>query len=377
MKKKINILFVMPQMAIGGSENLIYSLARNLDRKKFNPAIAWFYGEKIYDQFKKLEIPLYHIPKLKRFDILTMKKLGDILKKDDIDIVNAHHFMPMFYAFYGSKIKHGVKLVYTEHSKWEIEQVSFKWKIIGHYLMKKLDAVVGVSKLVTDSLQSKFKITPAKIHTIKNGIEIDKFTKNKNRFLKDELNISNDTTVIGIVANFREVKNHIFLLKAFNELLLEDNKVKLLLIGKGFKGDSENTEGEIRKFIYEKKIDNKVLLLGHRSDIPALLNIIDIFCLTSKKEGLPLSILEAMAAGIPLVGTDVEGIRDLIVHNKNGFLVEADDTEGLKEVLYILLKNESLRNEFARESKLLATSTYSLGHCIDEYQNLFTSIVKA
>lgn len=362
-------------MAIGGSENLIYSLARNLDRKKFNPEIAWFYGEKIYDQFKKLEIPLYHIPKLKRFDILTMKKLGDILKKDDIDIVNAHHFMPMFYAFYGSKIKHGVKLVYTEHSKWEIEQVSFKWKIIGYYLMKKLDAVVGVSKLVTDSLQNKFKITPAKIHTIKNGIEIDKFTKNKNKFLKDKLNIADDTTVIGIIANFRKIKNHIFLLKAFNELLQKDNKVKLLLIGKGFKNDPENTEGEIRKFIYEKKIDKKVLLLGHRSDIPALLSIIDIFCLTSKKEGLPLSILEAMAAGIPIVGTDVEGIRDVICNGENGFLVKLDDVSGLKDILYVLINNKSLIDKLGRNSKNIAKEFYSLDYCIRGYEDLFISLM--
>ena len=373
--KKVNVLFIMPQMAIGGTENLIYSLARNLDRKKFNPELAWFYGEKTCDQFKKLEIPLYHIPKLKRFDILTMKKLGDILKKDDIDIVNAHHFMPMFYAFYGSKIKHGVKLVYTEHSKWEIEQVSFKWKIIGCYLMKKLDAVVGVSKLVTDSLQSKFKITPAKIHTIKNGIEIDKFTKNKNRFLKDKLNIADDTIIIGIIANFRKVKNHIFLLKAFNELLQKDNKVKLLLIGKGFKGDSENTEGEIRKFIYEKKIDKKVLLLGHRSDIPALLSIIDIFCLTSKKEGLPLSILEAMAAGIPIVGTDVEGIRDVICNGENGFLVKLDDVSGLKDILHVLINNKSLIDKLSRNSKNIAKEFYSLDYCIRGYEDLFISLM--
>ena len=373
--KKINILFVMPQMAIGGSENVIYSLARNLNQKRFNTSIAWFCNEKICNPFSKLEIPLYHIPKLKKFDISTINELGRIIKKNDIDIINAHHFMPMFYSFCGGKIKRRAKLVYTEHSKWEIERTPFKWKIIGRYLMRNLDAVVGVSDPVKEVLQKKFKINSGKIHTIKNGIEIEKYTNNKNKFLKDELNIDKDTTVIGIIANFRKIKNHIFLLKAFYALLKKNKNVKLLLIGKGFDGDSENSEKEVKKYIHKNKMDNNVLLLGHRSDIPELLSIMDIFCLTSKKEGLPLSLLEAMAAGLPLVGTDVEGIRDVIYHGQNGFLIKPDDVVGLKEILEVLINNKPLMHKLSQNSKNTAKKFYSLDSCIRGYEDLFVSLM--
>ena len=365
----------MPQMAIGGSETLIYSLAHNLDQNKFNTSIAWFYNEKICTPFNELEMPLYHIPKLRKFDLSTINRLGSIIKNDGIDIVNAHHFMPMFYSFCGGKFKYKAKLVYTEHSKWEIEQVSFKWKTIGRYLIKNIDAVVGVSDSVKEVLQKKFKINPKKIYTIKNGVEIDKYTNNKNNFLKNELNIANDTIIIGIIANFRKIKNHIFLLKAFYELLKKNSNLKLLLIGKGFDGDSENSEEEVRKYIHENKIDNNVLLLGHRSDIPELLSIMDIFCLTSKKEGLPLSLIEAMAAGLPLVGTDVEGIRDIICHGKNGFLVKPGDTSGLTDILDGLINNKPLLHKLSQNSKNTAKEFYSLDSCIRGYEDLFISLM--
>jgi len=372
--EKINILFVIIQMKMGGTERLVHNIALNIDRKFFNPSILWFFGQTPLKEFKDLRIPLYHVPKTQRFDFVAMRKLSNIIRNNNIQVVNAHHFMSMVYSFYGCKIKNNRKLIYTEHSKWEVEQISFKWRIIGCYLMKKLNAVVGINNLVADSLQNKFKIKHQKVYTIKNGVDLNRFSK-KNRFLKRELNIPNNIAVIGIVANFRKVKNHIFLLKAFKNLLKEYKNVKLLFIGQGFKGDKENSEHEIKHFIEDNQLNNNVLLLGFRADIANLLNIMDIFCLSSFKEGLPISLIEAMAAGLPVVGTDVEGIRDIIINGKNGFLVQIDDVKGLKNALYTLLNDESLRQKMGRESKSLANQAYSLDYCINQYQDLFMSIM--
>jgi len=178
-----------------------------------------------------------------------------------------------------------------------------------------------------------------------------------------------------MVANLRKIKNHIFLLKAFEALLYEIKNVKLLLIGQGFTNDNETSESEIRNFVSNNCLENRVLLLGYRSDIPELLNIIDIVCLTSFKEGLPISLIEAMAAGLPIVGTDVDGIRNVIVPNRNGFLVQLGDITGLKNVLVNLLQNKELRNKMGQESLALAKQMYSLDQCINQYQGLFISIM--
>jgi glycosyltransferase involved in cell wall biosynthesis len=282
--------------------------------------------------------------------------------------------MSMVYAFYGCKIGNHIKLIYTEHSEWEIEKTTWKWRKVGKYLLNHLDGTVGVNAEVINFIKNTFKLHSTKAFIIENGVDLQAFAKRSiSKEQKLKLGIANNDKVLGMVANLKKIKNHIFLLKAFEELLKEDKHIKLLLIGQGFKGDMENSESEIRNFINKKSLDNKVLLLGFRSDIPDLLNIMDIFCLTSFKEGLPISLIEAMAAGLTVVGTDVEGIRDVIVPNKNGFLVQVDDVKGLKNVLLSLLRNESLRNNMGQESKSLASRYYSLDRCINQYQDLFIS----
>jgi glycosyltransferase involved in cell wall biosynthesis len=161
--------------------------------------------------------------------------------------------------------------------------------------------------------------------------------------------------------------------KAFAELRKIYNNVKLLLIGQGFEFDPENSEQEIREFVDNAGLKKEILFLGFRSDIPALLNLMDIFCLTSFKEGLPISLIEAMAAGLPVVGTDADGIRDVIVPNKNGFLVSLGDVMGLKVALLALLRDGQLRQKMREESRSLAMKTYSLDQCIAQYQDLFIS----
>ena len=192
--------------------------------------------------------------------------------------------------------------------------------------------------------------------------------------LRKELKIAEDEKVIGIVANLKRIKNHIFLLRAFDELIKSYKNAKLLLVGQGFKDDPENTEEDLRNYADKNGLKEKVLFLGYRSDIPELLSIMDIFCLTSFKEGLPISLIEAMAAGLPIVGTDVEGIRDTINPDKNGFLVKAGDVNGLKRALQVLLKDESLKQRFGMESRLLSKE-YSLQQCVNKYQNLFRLVL--
>lgn len=375
LKNRLNILFVIVQMEMGGSERLVCNIVSKLDRKIFNPSIAWFFGEEVLDEFRKLEVPLYHIPKVRRFDLGAMRMLGNIIRQNNIDLVNAHHFMSLLYCVYGCKISNRRKLIYTEHSGLEIEKLSRKWKAAGRYLLGRSDRAIGVSPGVSKQIQRTFKLSSAKTVSIGNGVAVELFENNREKAcLKTSLGIKNDEVIIGIVANFHKIKNHIFLLRAFNEITKDGWRSKLLLVGQGFENISENAEPEIRNYIAENRLGQNVLTLGYRTDIPDLLGSMDIFCLPSLNEGLPISLIEAMAAGLPVVGTNVEGIRDLIMPNRNGFLVEQGDVEGLKNVLLVLLQDESMRKRMGQESRHLAFSNYSLDRCVREYQNLFLSL---
>lgn len=374
---RINILFVIMQMEMGGAERLVHNLAMKLDRRRFNPSIAWFNGDVALKEFADLNILLCHVPKVKRFDFSTMKRIGEIIREHDIHIVNAQHFMPMIYSFYGSKIKNRIKLFATIHSEWEIESIPLKWRLIGGLLLKRTEGIIGVSQKATGLAQRIFRLPASKTITIENGIDLDSFNNgNRDQALKRKLGIAEDEKVIGVVANLKKIKNHLFLLNSFRDLVKRYNSVKLLLIGQGFKGDPDNTEQELRDFVKANGLDRSVLFLGYRPDIHELLGVMDVFCLTSFKEGLPISLIEAMASGLPVIGTDVEGIKDVIIPNKNGLLISPDDTNGLSNALYALLQNDKMRIQMGKESRELATGSYSLKECVRKYQDLFTSAVK-
>ena len=374
--KRINVLFVMLQMKMGGAERLIHNLISKIDRSLFNPSVAWFIGEHPLNEFQDLEIPLYFIPKIKSIDFAAMRKLASIIQKHNIHIVNAHHFMPFVYSYYGSKVRGRAKLIYTEHSEWEIEKTSLFWMKMGHYLLNYADGAVGVSKAVARQIRFKFNLEESKAIIIYNGVNIDDAGKKDDiNDVRTSLKIESNDKVIGIVANYRKNKNHIFLLRAFNELLKHYSNVKLLLIGQGFVGDPENSESEIIQFIADQNLSSKVFVLGYRSNVPELLRVMDIFCLISFKEGLPLGLIEAMASGLPVIGTNVEGIQDIIMPNKNGLLVRIGDVEGLKTALLTLIQNESLMHRMGLESKKLVADNYSLKHCIKQYQDLFMDVM--
>ncbi len=372
-RDKINVLFIIVQMKMGGSEHLVWDLVRNLDRNKFSPHVAWFYEETPLQQFSDLDIPLFHIPKIKRFDFQTMKQLANIIRDNQIDVVNAHHYLSMIYSFYGAKVKNNTKLIYTEHSVWEIRAVSFKWKIAGKLFLRFADNVVGVSDKIRKCLVESFKIPETKAHAIMNGVDCDVFfPAEEKQQLKANLGLSPESIVIGIVANLKNNKNHIFLLKAFRNLQKKHSSLKLLIVGQGFDGDPESSEKTINGFITDSALEEKVLMMGSRPDVPDLLKGMDIFCLVSHKEGLPISITEAMASGLPVVGTDVEGIRDVIHPNRNGLLVPLNDVEKLTETLDSLIQNTSLRNDLGEKARAFVYEHYNLKKSIHVYEKLFS-----
>src|SRR5262249_847195 len=137
--------FVMPVMGMGGSERLVHTLIRKLDRARFHPSLAWLSDSGPLREFEELKVPLYRVPKSRRVDLPVMRKLAQIMQAESIDVVNAHHFMPAVYAYYGCNVATKKALVYTAHSKWELEDTPLKWRLAGGYLLRRIGASVGVT----------------------------------------------------------------------------------------------------------------------------------------------------------------------------------------------------------------------------------------
>jgi glycosyltransferase involved in cell wall biosynthesis len=370
---RLKVLFLMIQMGMGGSERLILNLIRHMDRTVFEPSVAWMINERPLKEFEDEGIPLYYVPKTRRIDPAAMRRLAGIVRANRVDIVNAHHFLAFVYAYYGARIANRTGLVYTEHSEEDVVRASLAWRAIGGLMLRRSDAAIGVSELVSKRLLQHFRLKPSQVQTIENGVDVQQFSAGSgNRAeLRRRFGFAANDVVVGLVANFRRNKNHIFLVQAFHAIANELPNASLVLVGQGFAGDSENSEPEVRAYVRDHGLEGRIRLLGYRPDVHDLLRAMDVFSLVSFKEGLPLSLIEGMATGLPAVGTSIDGIKGVIEPEVNGLLVRPGDVAGLAAALRRLITDESLRQRMGDASRRLARTKYSLTRCVDETQQIF------
>jgi glycosyltransferase involved in cell wall biosynthesis len=281
--------------------------------------------------------------------------------------------MPLFYAYFACKLL-GCRLICTEHSIWDIQPKGILKKWVTKIIYNTIDAVVGVSSEVTEMFRERFNVKKRKAHTIVNGIDTSRFKPRSKDFkLMSSIGVNKDNIIIGMTANFRRVKNHILLIRAFKIIQKKFPESRLLLIGQGFEGDPENCKREIEELVKKTGLCEKVIFLGYRKDVQCLLPILDIFCLSSFHEGLPLSLIEAMACQIPVIGTNVSGIRTVIKNGINGYLVNTNDHLEFANCLNKLLSDSSLRTKMGKLSRKVVEDFYSLERFSTRYSRLFNS----
>jgi L-malate glycosyltransferase len=372
-KKKINLLFVLIQINMGGAERIVLDLARKLDRSNYRIYLAFFINGVLEKNFKDICHSVFHIPKKEGLDPFAMLRISKIIQENQIDVIIAHHYMPFFYSYPGSKILHRRRLIYTEHSVAEVKMIlaSKHKNLLGH-MTRNTDSVVGVSREIAETFKDAFPKSSERIQSIINGVDVDRFDISTDRDkLRAKWNISPDHLAIGIIANFRKVKNHACLIRAFHSLNETYPHLRLMLVGKGFPEDIENSEDEVRQLINTFGLQEKIIMAGYQEDIPGLLKTFDIFCLPSFSEGLPVSVLEAMAARVPVIGSDVWGIREVVSTETTGLLFPSNDDNALVKGLERMINDSNLRKSFAHNAFNYVNLEHGMQQWVSTYERLF------
>lgn len=371
---KIKILFVVLQLDAGGSERVVFDLARSLDHDKYEIYVAAFKGGVLLEPLKTICEEVLFIEKKAGFDISAMFRLANIVRKYRIDVVNAHHYMPCFYSFLGTLILNGKRLIYTEHSVPEVESIAscFHGKILN-WMLYRINAVVGVSKAITEKYKEKYPRHAAKFHEVLNGVDIDKFKIQGGRdAVRGRWGLSEDHFVVGTVANFRRVKNHACIIRAAARLKASHPQLRLLFVGTGFTGDTESSEAEIKSLINDLNLQDRIVFTGYQEDIPGILSSLDAFCLPSFSEGLPVSLLEAMAAGVPVVGSEVAGITEVVTHKKTGLLFPSDNDEMLALLFAELIREPGKTTIYVNNGNRYVINKHCSKNWKLKYEKLFS-----
>ncbi len=351
-------------LEFGGAESLALNICRQLQRTgMFRVSLCGFFGTKgvLAGEAEQYGVGVSYLDAFKRSKLAAMCDLYCLLRRERVSVIQVHGAYLLQFAVLPALMA-GTKIIYTEHAKHSILRYPrLRWvaKIFSNACLK----VVCVSKDLRDFMASTVGVRPSRLQVIHNGIDIERFSCSIN----EEIGRRNRNQVIGTVARLTEAKDHENLLCAFAAVRKVEPDVCLLLVG-----DGELRE-EVESMISSLRLEDAVEMTGKRSDIPQLLNGMDIFVLPSRREGFPVSIIEAMACGRAVVATDVGGVREIIDDGVDGIIVPPEDHQSLAAALAQLLQDQELRNRLALNARKKVVKLFSEQTMMGKYMRLFIS----
>jgi glycosyltransferase involved in cell wall biosynthesis/ubiquinone/menaquinone biosynthesis C-methylase UbiE len=332
---KTRVLMTIRQGKIGGGETHVLDLVKALDRQYFEPFVLSFTPGPMVDELKKLNIPCRVIHTEKPFDFKVWKKVSALIQSFQIDILHAHGTRALSNSFWAAK-KTGVPIIYTVHG-WSFHQndnvIKYRLKLWSEsFLTKQAQCVINVSNSNQNDGINKFNMKRSAV--IYNGINQDKFnTQNDFNDIRASLQIPKDKLLVGYIARFTSQKDPYTMMEAILLSLKQNDALVFLMVGDGA------LRTPIETLIDKHQLKNKVIFTGFRTDIPDILNALDIYCLPSLWEGLPIGLLEAMAMGKAVIATAVDGTKELIESGVNGILIDTKSPKELSENILRLASN--------------------------------------
>lgn len=363
-KSKLKIVHVVLSLDIGGMENVIANIISKIDKKAFTVIVVCLLNKgPLVAKVEKMGAKVLLVKRMVRgFSLLYPYSLLSVLKKEEPDLIHSHSGSWLTAAI-TSKYT-GIPHIYTEHGRHypDPKLIIFLEGLYSRFTKK----IVAVSPMLAGYLKKTLKINSDKIELIENGVDIAHYRpQEKCAAIKNELGLSPDTKVIGIIARLSKVKNHYILLLAFKQIISKKKNVRLLIVGDG--PEHLNIENAIK----ELGLSKYCFLLGERHDIPELLSVMDVFVLPSLSEGTSLSLLQAMSCGKPVIVSKVGGNLKIVKNGVTGFLVPASPPELLAEALGQILTHDHLAKTLGLEARKLIFQKFNLDEMVKKYESLY------
>jgi len=367
--KRAKILLLSSVLNRRGAERMIFQLATGLDRDKYDAKVVCLRKETPFmGEFIRAGVDIRSLGMRRYFQPGPLLELYRFIKRENIDLIHTHLYRDAIYGRILGKLA-GVPVVSTLHN-------SYVWRSKAQLLLDGItalwaDKIVAVSNAVRRYAIKNEHIAPARITTIYNGIETEKFRIPPGDVLKlkKELGLGHNELVIGSAGELTRQKGYRYLLPAASAILKEHPEVRFLIAGDG------ELKKELESRVKESGISRQVSFLGYRADIPCVLNLFDIFVLPSLWEGLPVVLIEAMAAGRPIVATDVDGNLEVIGEREAGLAVAPRDPQALRGALLQLIKNPARREEMGRKGRERAENIFDVRIMIRKYEELYDLIL--
>lgn len=367
----VKIAHITLSMGTGGIENLILDLCKNTNKDKFDISVICLDSAgNLFNELKPLGINGFVEQRHPGLDWRLILRLVSFFRSMQVEVVHSHNQACAFYAGIAAFLARVPVSIVTEHSRNYI-QAKLARRREKKILSLMLDKWVNVSyELATHTIKTD-KINSNKVEVILNGVECDKFINPqqavvdeiRNKYQLNELN-----KIIVMVARLNIIKNHALMIDALSLLVKDIPDVKLILVG-----DGECRE-DLEKKVSQLGLPHKVLFLGLSKNIPEILTLSDVFVLCSHSEGLPLALLEASAANVPVVITENSNGAQFIKNMEKGIVVK-DDAFSLAMGIKECLTSYDQANKMSTIAQKDVIENYSLESTVKQYEKLYLELL--
>jgi len=334
----VGVLMLTKGLGRGGTERLLVDAVRHLDRSRYRVEVAYLlpWKDALVEEVREAGIPVHCLHAPHSTSVAWLGRLRRLVRAHDIAIVHTH--MPS--AAVAARVALATRrpvIIHTEHNLWGRYRPLTRWA--NRLTYRRNRAVIAVSDGVASSIKSRVPVD-----VVLHGVELHRarFDSSARGHARASLGLEAGESVIGTVGNFTAKKDHVTLLRATAIVREQLPAVRLVLVGSG------PLETELRETVATLGLEANVLLAGSRGDVPEILPAFDVFALSSRFEGLPIALLEAMATGLACVATGVGGIPEVITDGRDGLLVEPGNADQLAAAVVALLQDPARRDELGR-----------------------------
>lgn len=377
-QKKIKVLHLIETLGRGGAEGLITRALTNMDRNIFSPMVVYLFGES--DMKKELDnggIPVICLGMKSAYNCWrALLNLYSIMKREKFDIVHTHLFFANLYGRLAAGTA-GVPIIATtlhnpDYTYEDNGRISYRIRrFIDGYSGRRYNKIFfAVSNFVKQDFQKNFGFK--NIEVLYNCVDSTKFSALERPSIngkRSEFGINDDETVILNIGRLHPQKDQKGIIEAFDIIHKRIQKCKLVIIGKG------SMEEELKGEVIRLGLKDNVIFLKDREDVPQIMHCCDIFVSFSAYEGFCISLVEAMASGMPIVASDIGTFREIIRDNFDGVMVKRRNIEGLSESIIALIKDRERSKFLGKNAQRRAAEMFNINDHVTNLQKFYQKLI--
>lgn len=372
-RARLKVLHLISSSGFYGAERVALELAKGLRRRGGRPVIGILVSDPgiSRDMVREaesggVETRVFHCDA--RFSLRVMRELRGWIREREIDLVHSHGYKSNFYALGTTRRK--LPLVATNHNWLKHHWRLVAYSLIDKWLIRYFDAIIAVSGLIRDEMIAA-GIPGDKISVIDNGVDVEDIARQVHPSSAGKMTSEcGSTKIVGAIGSLKEEKGFRFLLEAAFHVTAGVGDVKFLIVGDG------PLREELERMASSRAAEGSIVFTGYRNDVYSLLGTFDLFVLPSLKEGLPMVLLEAMAAGIPVIATRVGAVPRVISDGVNGLLISPGDIDELRKAIERVLGDSSLAASMATRGLATVQDHYSSESMFSRYHEVYLDVLR-